>query len=334
MLSVVAVTPLYPPASLVGAWLSTHQCLRSLVARGHQVTAAQCVGRMRAYEHEGVTVVSSLRGRSHILELVRRADVVISHANDAHGIMAAVEATDTPHVRMAHGAGSRVNGADLLIFNSEALRAATPHDGASIVIHPPVHPDEYRTRRRDPDAITLMNCSRDKGVHTAWRLAELFPERTFLGVKGHTGQQVVPRAPNFEQIPATPDPRTVYARTRILLMPSAYETWGRVGVEAMCSGIPVIAHPTPGLTEALGDAGFFHDRDDVDAWAKTVRRLDDPAEYRKASRAAFKRAAELDPTSDLARFADVVEAVAAHEEVAPDDPSGPRDALEAQAGTA
>src|SRR5678815_5651953 len=126
----------------------------------------------------------------------------------------------------------------------------------------------------------------------------------------------------------------VYARTRILLMPSAYETWGRVGVEAMCSGIPVIAHPTPGLTEALGDAGFFDDRDDVDAWAKTVRRLDDPAEYRKASRAAFKRAAELDPTSDLARFADVVEAVAAHEEVAPDDPSGPRDALEAQAGTA
>lgn len=298
------------------------------------MTAAQSMGVGKPYEHEGVHVISCYRGRTHISDLVRNADVVISHANDSMHSASLVEAHDTPHVRMAHGAGHRVDGADLLVFNGEALRAVTPHATPSIVIHPPVAAAEYRTRRRDPNAITLLNCSRDKGVQTAWRLAEQFPDRRFLGVRGHTGSQVAPRARNFEQIPATPDPRQVYAQTRILLMPSLYESYGRAGVEAMCSGIPVIAHPTPGLLEALGDAGIFHDRDDVDAWAETVRRLDDPTEYRNASMAAFKRAADLDPTHDLQRFADAVEAVAAHEEVAAHDPSGRRDAMEAQAGTA
>jgi len=69
-------------------------------------------------------------------------------------------------------------------------------------------------------------------------------------------------------------------------MPSEYESWGRVGVEAMASGIPVIAHPTPGLQESLGDAGVFVDRNDIDGWERAIRRLLTPRAYGTASKKA------------------------------------------------
>ena len=40
-------------------------------------------------------------------------------------------------------------------------------------------------------------------------------------------------------------------------MPSQEETWGRVAIEAISSGIPVIANPTEGLREALDYCGIY-----------------------------------------------------------------------------
>ncbi len=81
----------------------------------------------------------------------------------------------------------------------------------------------------------------------------------FLGVRGAYGRQVMPppRLPNCEVLDSVTgkEMRThVYGRSRVMLMPSLYESWGRVAVEALASGIPVIAHPTPGLVESLGEA--------------------------------------------------------------------------------
>src|SRR5690606_11134361 len=178
--------------------------------------------------------------------------------------------------------------------------------GRSIVCHPPTFPEHHRVPSTG-DAVTIVNCSKEKGIKTAWRCAEALPDHRFLGVKGGYGHQLIPRSPNFETIPTQQDMRTVWSRTRVLLVPSAYETWGMVGVEAMCSGIPVIAHPTPGLRESLGDAGIFVDRDDTDGWGRELRRLADPDEYAAASAASLARAAELDPRVSLDRFADAVE---------------------------
>jgi glycosyltransferase involved in cell wall biosynthesis len=56
----------------------------------------------------------------------------------------------------------------------------------------------------------------------------------------------------------------------VLMVPSVHESYGMAAVEALASGIPVIAHPTPGLREALGDAGTFVDRADVRVWVAAV----------------------------------------------------------------
>ena len=90
-------------------------------------------------------------------------------------------------------------------------------------------------------------------------------------------------------------------------MPSDYESWGMVGVEAMHSGIPVIAHPTPGLRESLADAGTFIDRGDVDAWEAAIRRLYDDED---AFTRARKRAGELDPVDELDAWVTAVEGLA------------------------
>lgn len=266
--------------------------------------------RKRAYGLDGVRVESVMRGHDYARQLAAAADVVVCHAGDGDYGAGLTAGTDAKLVTMVHGHGySAINPAtSLAVFNSQSLRRKAQWTGPSVVCHPPTWPQDHHVPRRG-SSITIVNCSVAKGIKVAWRIAEVMPERTFLGVLGGYGDQIKPRARNFAVIPTTKDMRTVWAQTRILLMPSAFETWGMVGVEAMCSGIPVIAHPTAGLRESLGDAGIFVDRDKPAEWADAIRRLDDPAAYRAASERALERVRQLDPRKSLRRFARAVEAL-------------------------
>jgi glycosyltransferase involved in cell wall biosynthesis len=300
---VLAVTPAYPPHSRVGAWLATHAYMRHLVRLGHTVTAVAMSSTSRGWEHDGVKVVTGRRGLTYPVELARGCDVVVSHFGDG-GVGAKIaRKAGRPSVQMVHGHIHRgPSSADLLVFNSHNLQESTPHGSASIVCHPPVFADEWCPSDPQADGYTLVNLSKPKGVKVAWACAERLPGRRFIGVRGGYGQQLEPRATNFETLPTQQDMRDVYRQTRVLLMPSEVETWGMVGVEAMASGVPVIAHPTAGLVESLGDAGIFVDRCDIDGWVDAIEALDDPAAYRAASQAASARAKELDPSDDLERF--------------------------------
>lgn len=136
------------------------------------------------------------------------------------------------------------------------------------------------------------------------------PHVQFLAVRGGYGPQIRRCLPNVEMIDSTLDITTaVYARTRILLMPSRVETYGRTALEAACSGIPTIAHPTPGLIESLGDAATFVDRSSITSWVAAIDRLFDPAEWLAASRRALARAEQLDPAGDLDRFCTSIESL-------------------------
>lgn len=304
------MTPLYPPRSRVGAWLSTHECLRYMVARGHDVTVVIQLGTHEAeYTVDGVRV---LTGASNIERMVRQADVVVSHLGDTGRAARAAEAEGVPSVRMGHGGdvgAAQCNGAALVVYNSLSFAEQVRWHGPQIVVHPPVWPEDYRTE--PGELVTLVNLSESKGVATFEQVARKLPGLRFLGVKGSYGAQCDVDLPNIEVIPPTTNMRDdVYARTRVLLMPSDRETWGRVGVEAMCSGIPVIAAPTEGLRESLGDAGMFVDRDDVRGWVRMLHKLMTRQQsWQYASRLARKRSAELNPARSLELFAERVEAL-------------------------
>ena len=86
-------------------------------------------------------------------------------------------------------------------------------------------------------------------------------------------------------------------------MPSKEETWGRTAIEAMSSGIPVIANPTPGLKECCQDAALFVERNDIQEWSRLINRLcNDTSFYQEFSNRGKIRAKQLEPTHDLEMF--------------------------------
>lgn len=301
---VVAFTPLYPPKSRVGAWLATHAHLRTLVRIGHDVSVRVALGSGESYTLDGIDVAPTGWDFTPHAE---GADVALSHNGDIYDrqIRFAVNEARAAHVVMVHGPTDTAPDADLVVFNSHASRDACGQPARSIMCHPPLTRTAHETIRGDH--ATLVNLSKAKGAELFRVLCSAMPERPFLGVKGGYGRQVRPYGPNARVMNTTTDMRDVWSQTRVLLMPSEVETWGMAGVEAMCSGIPVIAHPTEGLRESLGGAGTFVDRSDLGGWIEAIRSLDDPKLYAERSQLAIQRARELSAPSDT--FAQSIESL-------------------------
>lgn len=306
---VAALVPSYPPRSRVGAWVATHAFLAHLATLGHHVDVFVSSTLYRGLESfEGIAI--SPDDPEVVETAVSLADIVVSHLGDTVVAAALANKWGKSNVRMAHGVVDPVTlvGADLVVFNSHHLAASIDCPSPWIVCHPPVDPTKYATV--PGDRVTLVNLSESKGGELFGRLARCAPHRRFLGVTGGYGRQSLGRYPNVEVIDTTANMRDdVYARTRILLMPSEQESWGMAGVEAMASGIPTIAHPTDGLVESLGTAGIFIDRDGGQAWLDEIERLHEPVEWAEASARALARSAELDPQTDLERFVTAIEAL-------------------------
>jgi glycosyltransferase involved in cell wall biosynthesis len=204
-----------------------------------------------------------------------------------------------------------------IVYNSNWIKdkLAYPHD--SFVLHPPT---DYRHYKVDMDAwdnehITLINLDQNKGGEILREIAKALPVRKFLGVMGSYSEpikigQITDQPSNVQIMPKQQDIREAYKLTRILIMPSKYESWGRTATEAMASGIPVIASPTEGLKENCGNAGIFvKDRDDVSEWVKEIQKLDDEKRYRRASAKASVRAIELNPTHELTQMSEWMEGI-------------------------
>ena len=300
----------YAPHTRVGGFNATHRYLCGLLEAGHEVTVL--IGdRTEAYKIDGISVKSSKWVWKHF----EAADVVISNHGDPGHLHRMAMHAGKPSIRFVHGVHdafifelTKHGAPTMVVFNARSLAETVNYTGPHMICHPILRFAEYATT--PGDAITLVNLIAPKGVNLFDMLARYLPERPFLGVKGGYGKQAELHRPNITVHPQTANMRDhVYARTRILLMPSDYETWGLVGVEAMCSGIPVIAHPTPGLTESLGDAGIFCDRADLDAWIDAIERLDDKSEYDLASKRAKARAEQLAADNSLERFITMIGAL-------------------------
>lgn len=319
-----------PPLHNAGAEHMLVSMLRPLVERGHDVTVwlSRYTNDRDPYEYEGVRVVP-LAARLDFSMACRKADVLISHLEGVPSTAALARGFGVPFVSIVHNThrtsfrNMAAGGTALAVYNSrwmereaEVYFAEFPSSvrpERSLVVRPPVFADDYRTK--PGDCITLINTNEDKGGDLFWRIAARMPEQHFLGVRGAYGVQVAPPSPvpnlqYIDHVPGNEMAKLVYGRTKVLLMPSGYESWGRTGVEAMASGIPVVAHPTPGLCESLGDAGIFADRDDLDAWLVTLEKLMKPTEWRAASKRAKARSVELNPSDELAEWCDLVETLA------------------------
>ena len=327
-LRVVARVHAMPPEHNAGAEHMLVSMLRPLVERGHdvQVWLSRYGKAHKEYEYRGIKVVP-LESRLDFPTAVRRADVLVAHLETVPSTASLARGYGKPLVVVCHNTfrptfrDAAAGGTALTVYNSQWMQAEAElffaeypkavRPETSLIVRPPVFADEYTTK--PGKAITLINCNPEKGGKVLKALAERMPDQQFLAVKGAYGEQILPDLPNVEiadHVRGEDMRQRVYARTRVLLMPSSYESWGRAGVEALASGIPVLAHPTPGLCESLGEAGIFVDRNDVDGYEAVLRKLLSAAEYRLASKRAKARSAELDPAADLAAWCSAVESLA------------------------
>jgi len=87
----------------------------------------------------------------------------------------------------------------------------------------------------------------------------------------------------------------VYGGARFLVFPSLYEGFGLPAVEAMALGTPVLLSDIEVFREVAGEAAFFVEPTDDEAWLAALERFDTDGELRRRLAASGRRrVAELD----------------------------------------
>lgn len=298
-----------------GAETTLANLLESLVEAGWEATVllSQEYDNLRKpYYHNGVEV-RPCRERDELNEIIPTYSAIITHLECSERSVFVAERAKVPVIQLIHNTlwqteGYLAEGVDLAVYNSDWVAqhhteartspvVSIPVKGAfsthqisyrprktrtwdSAVVHPQIDPKQYAIEGPH-DHITMVNMYENKGPEVFYEMARRFPNLNFMAVLGGYGKQVIDKSlPNVEFVANTKAIRDdVYRHTRVLLMPSDYETFGRVAIEAAASGIPTIANPTEGLVEALGEGGLFADRDNLDEWSATIQLLTDIPEY-------------------------------------------------------
>jgi glycosyltransferase involved in cell wall biosynthesis len=204
------------------------------------------------------------------------------------------------------------------------------------VIPNPIRLDQVVAEHPDPKYVTFINPQPEKGVTVFARIAiELGarrPDIPLLLVEGRGTADALARLPvdlsgltNLNRMANTPDPRDFYRVSRVVLMPSLWrESLGRVAVEAMANGIPVLASDRGALPETLGDAGFVFTiperctpssgavptAQEVSSWVAAIERIwDDPALEARHRALAKAEARRWDMERVAGQYADFFESL-------------------------
>lgn len=336
---------LYPPAHNCGSEYVAHNVNKFLLSKGHNVRVILHYHKGDPYMYEGVEVFPATGS----VDAYRWSDLICSHLDMTQFTIVMAKTAQRPIVHFVHNdiPYSSIMNATVkvgCVYNSNWIKDKIGYTAPGYVLHPPCDAGDYDTRTHDEETdcgplthfvvtpddhhrqyITLISLNERKGGYRLYEIAKAMPDKKFLGVIGsydNPGDQKLPQIdivnmlmqlPNVEIVPNTPDIISTYRRTRILLMPSDYESWGRTATEAMCSGIPVICTPTPGLKENCGDAALYVgeplaecDPGDpqvtlgtVEDWVKAIRAMDNPATYQKYSVLCSNRATALNPVTEL-----------------------------------
>ncbi len=323
-----------------GAETMIHDIMRHFVDISWE---AQATFNTRLYQVPAVDTsvdgvdVFPRRGDGGILDQVSMCDAIITHLGATPRAKALGKKYNKPVIQLVHNTnhftvGFLGSGCDMAIYNSNWVRdfhekqreqgliwvwrkpkksslyIRDQFEWPSVTVRPPAV-RVSNTRGYREGVITLVNLTDNKGPDVFYKLAEMNPDLQFMGVIGGYEESVqdIRDLPNVTIHPHTPNISSIYSRSSIVLVPSKYESYSRVAVEAMEYGVPVISSGTPGLRECLGSAGIHCDRSDLDSWNSALR--DVMSDYSGVQQSHLQRYQELvDQTpADLSRMATAIE---------------------------
>ncbi len=103
----------------------------------------------------------------------------------------------------------------------------------------------------------------------------LRPVKLVIAGKDGWGSVEIPQKKNITRLRHVSDVQrdTLMAESRLVLVPSWHEGFGRVALEAMAQGVPVIASNKGAHPEVVGEGGILLDPTNREGWIEAVGRL-------------------------------------------------------------
>lgn len=276
-MAVVALAHGYPPIWNLGGEVSLHRTLKEIKEDTYVLTKTD-----KPYTFEGVNVRqintpdvldinADPKPIAKQLESLNARVVISQNEMSLPGVLAAdmVNAVSMVSVHTPPLYGGRIKdamlAADYAFYNTKAAAKGWGEPDA-FVLHPPISPIPDSVSNGG-DAYTLLSSLTNKGVTVMIDLAKMHPDKRFIIVRspaepthGLRGmEEIVSKIPNIELHPRVA-PEQVYKyleQTRILIVPSRYETYGMSAIEAAGYGIPCVHVDTPHVREGIGDAAVL-----------------------------------------------------------------------------
>lgn len=309
-MKILAVTQYgYPGLTPVsGADVMLHSILRHLQANGHDCSALyfskvpieRSIDGVSVYGHTGDIDMSGGAGSS------MRPDIILTQLGGIQKARAIAKRwlDPVPVVQLIHNTndltiGSLASGCDLAVYNSNwikefhqtvalgkpfvrewlepgrsRMRKRVSRSWPSFVLHPPAYIaclPSHAPIGRD-FVVGIVNLSPNKGADV---VRGILGERSGIKIAGLTGgydqaKHVEFDVENFIKREHTSDMCSFYHDIDLLIVPSIYESYSLVAVEAMAHGLPVIASDTPGLRESVADGGQHLRTRDPGVWAEVI----------------------------------------------------------------
>jgi len=328
--TVAAISHGYPPFWNMGGEVSLHRTMLAVPGSKYVLT-----GTESEYEFEGV--IAKKINTPNLLDINAdpvpiaqqltelNADVVIGQnelslpAVKAANLSGAISIVNV-HTPPRYGSNLKeaMLETDYSIYNTltSAKEWGEPN---ALVVHPPINPLPNKLAYSG-DAYTLLSSLTNKGVTVVLELAKKYPYKRFIIVRSPAEpthgladiEERVAQLPNVELHPRV-SPEEVYTyfeQTRILLVPSRYETYGMSAIEAAGYGIPCVHVDTPHAREGIGDAAILVPPLDTRATARAIDIIESNySEYcsKARQRAEWLQDRQIQELYDFGQFIENIE---------------------------
>lgn len=305
----------YPPLWSMGGELSTHRTLKAVPG------SVVFTETLEDYELDGVSVKAA-KGTS--LQCIKDdaasagATVLFGHSTLAGDTIRAATQMRLPSILAVHapprfGKDLRRawSSATVRLYNTEAARKDW-RDPKGWLLHPPVGLP-FPIPEGPHNARTLTSSLVNKGAARVLKLATRRWDQRFIIVESpahstHGDLEFWRQAEKLDNVEVWPrlhpdEMKRLWAETRVLLVPSRYETYGMAAMEAAWYGIPSVHVDTPHVREGIGTAACLLKTTSFEELDHALTEVE--LEYDVWSERAYDRVSSLAQreADELARFA-------------------------------